>query len=478
MTAVEGADLLVGGRWTQAAERRDIVEPASGGLVGTVSAAGPDVATGAADAAAAAFPDWAGQPARVRGEALHRVAGALAAEATPLGRLLARETGKRLPEAVAEVAFAADYFRWFAEEVQRPRGAVLAADRTRHQLTLHRPAGVAVCLTPWNFPVSIQARKVAAALAAGCTVVSRPSEKAPLAVVALFRIIHEAGLPAGVVNLVHGPAARISRALLDHPAVRVVSFTGSTEVGREIMRTAADRIVRPALELGGNAPFLVFADADLDRAVEGAMVAKFRNNGQSCIAANRFLVHESIVDEFVGRMAARIEAMSVGDPCAEPGPDLGPLIDHTRVAAVGDLVAATLDRGAKPLTGPVRLPTAGSFAAPVLVRHDGDDVPLVREEVFGPAAVVGSFADDDEAVARANDTEMGLAGYLYTGDVHRALALAERLEVGILGINEPLPSAAAAPMGGVKQSGLGREGAGDGLAEFQETHYVAIGRRR
>jgi succinate-semialdehyde dehydrogenase/glutarate-semialdehyde dehydrogenase len=470
------ADILIDGRWIDAEERREVVNPADDGVVGTVSSGTTAMAAAAADASAAAFADWSARPARDRAEPLHRTADALVARAADLGRLLARETGKRLPEAVAEIVFAADYFRWFAEEAQRPRGAVLAADRTRHQLTFHRAAGVAVCLTPWNFPVSIQARKVAAALAAGCTVVSRPSEKAPLTVVELFRILDGTGCPAGVANLVHGPAGTTTHALLSHPAVRVVSFTGSTDVGRQIMRMAAERIVRPALELGGNAPFVVFADADLDAAVDGALIAKFRNNGQSCIAANRFLVHESVVDEFAARMAARVDAMSVGDPCADPVPDLGPLIDRERIAAVTELVLSSLDAGAKLLTAAKRPPAGGSFIAPVLVRHDGDDVPLVREEVFGPAAVIGSFADDDEAVRRANATEMGLAGYIYTRDVRRAMALAERLEVGILGVNQSLPSSAAAPMGGVKQSGLGREGAGAGLEEFQETHYVAMGR--
>ena len=337
------------------------------------------------------------------------------------------------------------------------------------------PAGVAVTLTPWNFPVSIQARKLAPALAAGCTVVTRPSEKAPLAVAEMVRCLSEAGLPPGVLNLIHGPAAEVTDTLLAHSAVRVVSFTGSTGVGQHIMAAAARRIVRPLLELGGDAPFMVFADADLDAAVEGAYAAKFRNNGQSCIAANRFLVHNDIHDEFVARLSARINAMTAGDPARDPVPDLGPLIDDEAVRAFRDTMDEAIGGGATKTTQDIDLPRNGSFAAPALFTQVPDGSALATREVFGPAAAVFRFGTEEEALARANATDMGLAGYVYTRDVSRVWRIAEQLDVGILGINDPLPSVAYAPMGGTGQSGLGREGADIGLHEFQDVRYVSLG---
>ncbi len=345
----------------------------------------------------------------------------------------------------------------------------------RRHLTFRRPAGVAVSLTPWNFPVSIQARKLAPALAAGCTVVARASEKAPLAAVELVRCLADAGLPAGVLNMVHGKASELTPALLAHPAVRVVSFTGSTEVGRRIMAAASDRIVRPLLELGGDAPFLVFDDADLDAAVDGAMVAKFRNNGQSCIGANRFLVQDGVHDEFVSRLAERVDAMTVGAGTADPLPDLSALIDDARVKAVNAVVEEAIAAGATRVTREFGLPGTGSFAAPALLTDVPAHVSLAREEVFGPAAGIFRFSTMDDAIRLANATEMGLAGYAYTRDAARLFRLGERLDVGIVGFNSALPSVAFAPMGGTKQSGLGREGAEIGMEEFTETRYVAVG---
>ncbi|TDE10183.1 aldehyde dehydrogenase family protein [Jiangella asiatica] len=467
---------MVGGVWDRPADTVPVLDPADGSLVGEVGRSGAAEATAAADAAAAAFPAWAELPARGRTDLLLRGADAIAARADELGLLLAREAGKRLPEAVAEIGLSAEYFRWFVEEARRPAGAVHpheAADR-RH-LTLHRPSGVAACLTPWNFPCSIQARKLAAALAAGCTVVARVSEKAPLAVTELIRCLVDAGLPPGVVNLVHGPAAEITDAYLAHPAVRVVSFTGSTPVGAAVMATASRRIVRPLLELGGNAPFIVFEDADLDRAVGAAMLAKFRNTGQSCIAANRFLVHDTVHDEFVSRFAARIDAMTVGAGTADPVPDLGPCIDDDRVRDVARLVEDAVERGGRLATRAADVPAGGAFHPPALVVDAPEDCELTSTEVFGPAAGVFRFASEEEAVRRANATEMGLAAYAFTRDADRLWRLGERLEAGIVGFNHPLPTAVFAPMGGVKQSGLGREGSDLGLAEFQDVHYVAVG---
>jgi succinate-semialdehyde dehydrogenase/glutarate-semialdehyde dehydrogenase len=468
------ATTYVGGRWSDPSGRRDVINPADGSVVGSVGYGRASDAIGAADAAAAAFGEWSGRPARARADLLRAVSDALVARADDIGALLARETGKRRPEGVAEIRFAAEYFRWFGEQARRPQGEVIPNEiADRRHVTTRRPSGVAVCLTPWNFPVSIQARKIAAALAAGCTVVSRASEKAPLAVVEMFRCLDAAGFPAGVANLVHGPAGELTEALLAHPAVRVVSFTGSTEVGRQIMSLAAARIVRPALELGGDAAFIVFDDADLDAAVEGALVAKFRNNGQSCIAANRFLVQDGVHDEFVDKLVTAVDAMTVGDPLADPVPDLGPLIDDARVQAVDALVDDAVRGGAKRRTREFALPDAGSYAAPVLLTDVADDARLATTEAFGPVAGVFRFADEAAALARANATEMGLAGYLYSSDLRRAEWVSQRLEAGIVGINNALPSAAYAPMGGVKQSGLGREGSWEGLEEFQDIHYVA-----
>jgi len=466
---------LLDGEWGDPESRREVVNPVDGSVVGSVGYGGADLARAATDAAAAAFPAWAETPARERGDRLRRAADLIAGRAEEIGTLLAREAGKRRPEAVAEVAFSAEYFRWFAEEARRPAGQVYPQEvRDRRHLSIRRPAGVVASLTPWNFPCSIQARKLAPALAAGCSVVARASEKAPLAVTEMVRCLTEAGLPPGVVNLVHGPAAEVTDAVLRHPALRVVSFTGSTGVGKRIMKTAADRVVRPLLELGGDAPFLVFEDADLDAAVDGAMVAKFRNTGQSCIAANRFLVHEQVFDEFVARFGARIDAMTVGDGLADPVPDLAACIDGDRVRAVEAMVDEALDKGARKVTRDVELP-AGAFCAPALLVDVPDGTGLACDEVFGPVAAVFPFSTEEEALERANDTEMGLAGYFYSRDASRVWRVSEQLDVGILGVNNPLPTVAFAPMGGTKQSGIGREGSSLGLEEFEEVRYLALG---
>lgn len=470
------ATTFVGGAWRDPEGRKDVVNPADGSVAGTVGYGGATEARAAADAAGAAFPAWSGTSARHRADLLRAAADLLAAEAETIGAVLSRETGKRRPEGVAEVRFAAEYFRWFGEQARRDVGEVIPPELPdRRHRAVHRPAGVVVCLTPWNFPVSIQARKLAAALAAGCTTVSRVSEKAPLAAVRMFACLEQAGLPAGVVNLVHGPAGQLTEALLRHKAVRVVSFTGSTEVGRTIIRLAAERVVRPALELGGDGPFVVFDDADVDLAVEGAMLAKFRNNGQSCIAANRFLVQEGVYDAFVEGFTRAVDAMSVGDPLADPTPDLGPLIDADRITAVRDLVAEAVAAGARLLTRDFDLPTVGTYAPPALLAEVPEGTRLARTEAFGPVAAIRRFTTEDEAIRQANATEMGLAAYAYTRDAGRAERVATALDAGIVGINLALPSAAFAPMGGLKQSGYGREGGSAGLGEFQDTQYVAVG---
>ena len=469
------ASLFIAGQWVapEGGNSLEIRNPADGSVIGTIGYGSKTEALAAVDAAREAFASWAGMPARARADILQRAGRILNERAGRIGYILALESGKRLPEAVAEVRFAAEYFRWFAEQARRPVGELIPHDiSNRRHLTLAQPMGVALCLTPWNFPVSIQARKVVPALAAGCTTVSRASEKAPLAVIEMFRCLEEAGLPPGVANLIQGPAGETTEAMLAHPAVRVVSFTGSTEVGRLIMHQAAERITRPLLELGGNAPFIVFEDADLDLAVEGAMVAKFRNNGQSCIAANRFLVQAPVFDEFVRRLATRIDGMQLGNPVQEPIPDLGPVIDEQRKRAVEAFITEAEAAGAHRVTRVDTVPTSGTFVAPALFVDVPDAVGLAYREIFGPISGVFPFETEEEAIRRANETEMGLAAYFYTGQLGRAWRVAEALEAGILGLNSALPSVAYAPMGGVKQSGLGREGSHEGLAEFQEIKYV------
>jgi succinate-semialdehyde dehydrogenase / glutarate-semialdehyde dehydrogenase len=467
--------MLIGGLWRDTQNALDVRNPADGTVVGQVAWGDAADACDAADAAAAAASDWADTPARQRADMLRRAADLISERAGSLGALLAAEAGKRRPEAVGEVNFAAEYFRWFGEQSRRPGGAVHTHEASdRRHLTIRRPAGVVASLTPWNFPCSIQARKLAPALAAGCTVVARVSQKAPLAATEMFRCLTDAGLPPGVLNLVHGPAAEITDAYLDHPAVRVVSFTGSTAVGRSVMAKASQRVVRPLLELGGDAPFIVFGDADIQVAVAGAMLAKFRNTGQSCIAANRFYVHDSVFDEFVSGFAAAVDAMTVGDGTADPVPDLAPCIDAQRASEVTGIVAEAVSAGAKKVTRDFQLP-GEAFAAPALLVDVPGDAALAREEIFGPAAAIFPFRTEVQALEQANATEMGLAGYFYTRDQARIWRVAEHLDVGIMGINNPLPSVCFAPMGGSKQSGLGREGADLGLEEFEEIRYLAIG---
>ncbi|TFC63822.1 NAD-dependent succinate-semialdehyde dehydrogenase [Cryobacterium sp. TMT2-4] len=471
------AQQLINGVWDSTSDTKDVMDPADGSTVGRVAWGSALDATRAADSASAAFDNWSLTTGRMRADLLHAAADLLAERREEIALTLAREAGKRLPEAQGEVDFSVEYFRWFAEEARRPSGSVIPPEATgRRHFSSHHPLGVAVSLTPWNFPVSIQARKIAAMLAAGCTVVGRVAEKAPLAVTALYQVLTDVGFPAGVVNLVHGPSRELTAALLEHPAVRAVSFTGSTQVGSQIMALASRRIVRPLLELGGNAPFIVCADADLDDAIEGALLGRLRNTGQSCVAANRFLVHESVIDEFGTRLAARFDAMSIGHGVPVDGgpvPDLGPMIDDERVTAVRSMIDDAVDRGGRLLTTRTEVPAHGAFLAPALVRDAPANSALAQDEVFGPAAAITSFSDDAEALRQANATEMGLAAYVWTSNAARAWKFSDRLEAGIVGINDPLPSVAFAPMGGTKQSGLGREGSSAGMEEFQETRYVA-----
>ncbi len=471
----EMTSTLINGQWLCLNDAHEVRNPVDGTIVGCVDRAGQAEAKQAVAAAEAAAAGWAALTGRERADFLLEAARLISEREESIAALLAKEAGKRLPEAIGEVRGSADYFRWFAEEIRRSQGVIYQhEDSTRRHLSIMKPAGVVATLTPWNFPCSIQARKLAPALAAGCTVVARVSDKAPLAVTEMFRCLTEAGIPDGVVNLVHGPAAEITEAYLSQSAVRVVSFTGSTAVGARVMELASRHIVRPLLELGGDAPFIVFDDADLDQAVENAMLAKFRNTGQSCIGANRFLIQEGVYEDFMSRFAEAISAMSVGDGVAEEVPDLGPCIDQKAIVRLSELRDEAIAGGARQVSRTVTVPEQGAFFAPTLLENIPADCRIASEEIFGPIATAWKFETEEEAIACANSTSMGLAGYVCTTNLGRAWRVMEHLNVGVVGINEPLPTVPFAPMGGVKESGLGREGASHGLEEFQEVCYASM----
>jgi succinate-semialdehyde dehydrogenase/glutarate-semialdehyde dehydrogenase len=385
------------------------------------------------------------------------------------------ENGKALVDSRAEASYAAEFFRWYAEEAPRNIGEVSRAPSTGARILVqHKPAGIAVLVTPWNFPAAMGTRKIAPALAAGCTVVLKPASETPLTMLALAELFQDAGVPAGVVNILPSrKSGAVVSAMLHDPRVRVVSFTGSTEVGRTLLREAADNIVRPAMELGGNAPFIVCEDADIDAAVEGAMIAKMRNMGEACTAANRFYVHEKVHDVFVQKFAAKMQALKVGNGLEE-GVSVGPLVNADTRDKVTHLVEDALNKGAKAVIGGNRLNRTGYFYPPTVLIDVPDSAQCLKEEIFGPVAPIQKFRDEDDAIAKANDTEFGLISYLYTRDLSKGLRLSERLDAGMIGLNRGVASDPAAPFGGSKQSGIGREGAHEGMMEFLETQYISV----
>lgn len=454
----------------------DVLDPADDRLVGTVPACGPDETLRAIDAASRAFEPWASRSARDRAALLRRLADLMRRDADDLAQLMTREQGKPLVEARGEVEYAASFFDVAAEIAPHRSGAIVpAAAEGRRILVTHEPVGVVAIVTPWNFPLAMIARKAAPALAAGCTIVVKPDERTPLSAVALAERIEEAGFPPGTVGLVTGPPGPIGEAMLGDPRVRALSFTGSTDVGRLLMRGASRQLVRVSLELGGHAPFLVFEDADLEHAAAAAIACKFRNAGQTCICANRFLVAESIADEFLARLAAAMEGLRCGRGC-ESGTSVGPLIDDAAVAKVERHVADAVARGGRLLCGGERVALADladRFYAPTLIDGLDDSMVMWREETFGPVAAVRRFRDESEAIAMANDTEYGLAAYFFTRDADRLIRVAEALRYGIVGANDAVPSCAEAPFGGVKQSGFGREGGPWAFEEFTNVKYVS-----
>jgi succinate-semialdehyde dehydrogenase / glutarate-semialdehyde dehydrogenase len=470
-------DLFIGGKSIPAAagDRFDVVDPATGDTIATVADADITDAIAAVDAAEGAAASWAATAPRERGEILRRAFELMTAQAEDLARLISLENGKAHADARGEVAYAAEFFRWYSEEAVRGAGSVMTAPSGTYRiLVVQQPVGICVLVTPWNFPAAMATRKIGPALAAGCTVVLKPASDTPLTALAMARILDEAGVPPGVVNVV--PSRRsgaVVSAMLHDPRVRKLSFTGSTEVGRVLLVEAADQVVNTSMELGGNAPFLVFADADLNAAVDGAMVAKMRNAGEACTAANRFYVEASIVDEFSGRLAARMSALVLG-PGTHPDSQVGPLVNEDTVSKVDGLVRAAVDQGARALTGGRRPDRPGFYFEPTVLVDVLPDAAILREEIFGPVAPIASFDDEEQAIALANATEYGLVGYVYTRDLARGLRVSEALESGMVGLNRGVVSDPAAPFGGVKQSGIGREGGHDGMLDYLESKYIAV----
>ncbi len=474
--------LLIGGEWVEAASGRTfpVVNPATGETIGEVADAGRAETRQAIQAAARAFPDWAARPARERSEMLLKACRLMLEQREALARLMTTEQGKPLAEARGEIGYAAQFLEWYAGEAVRVYGETIPASvPTKLLVVLRQPVGVVAAITPWNFPSAMITRKIGPALAAGCTVVVKPAEQTPLSALALGRIFQEAGMPAGVVNLVTARDPReVGEELLTNPVVRKVTFTGSTEVGKLLMRQAADQVKKVSLELGGHAPFIVFDDADLDAAADGAVASKFRNTGQTCVCANRIYVHRRIADAFTERFAARVKRLKVGNGLEE-GVQVGPLVDEQGFRKVEAHVADAVARGAAVVVGgrPRREgPLAkGWFFEPTVLTHVTDAMRVMREETFGPVAPVETFESEDEVIARANDTPYGLAAYFYSRDVGRAWRVAERLEYGIVGVNDPVPAVPQAPFGGWKESGIGREGGRHGMEPFLEIKYVSMG---
>ena len=470
--------LLIGGRWRSATggETLDVEDPATGKVLTSVANASPEDGVAALDAAVAAQAGWAATAPRERGEILRRAFELMTERADDLALLMTLEMGKTVAESKAEITYAAEFFRWFAEEAVRIEGGyAVSVNGQGRKLVMRQPVGPCLLITPWNFPAAMGTRKIGPAVAAGCTMVMKPAQQTPLSMLALAGILIEAGLPDGVLNVITTRSTgKVMEPLIRDGRARKLSFTGSTAVGRMLLEQSAEQVLRTSMELGGNAPFLVFADADLDAAVDGAMIAKMRNMGEACTAANRFYVHRDVVQEFSRRLAERMDALRIGRG-TEDGVDVGPLIDGDQRGKVQELVGDAVDKGARVLVGGESVEGAGYFYRPTVLTDVPIEARLQREEIFGPVAPITPFSDDDEALAAANDTEFGLVSYVYTANLNRALRVSERLEAGMIGLNQGMVSNPAAPFGGIKHSGLGREGGSLGVDEYLETKYVAIG---
>ena len=468
--------LYIGGEWRDGSKGTFSVEdPATGESLVDVADASEDDAKTALDAAAAAGPEWAAHPPRERGEILRRAFEMITARADELALLMTLEMGKPLKESQAEVAYGAEFLRWFSEQAVRIEGRYATSPNGQGRLlTMQQPVGPCLLITPWNFPLAMGTRKVGPAIAAGCTMVVKPAQLTPLSMLMLAKILEEAGLPKGVLNLVTATSSGETMGpLIADPRLRKLSFTGSTEVGQKLMGQAADNLLRLSMELGGNAPFIVFDDADIDSAMQGAVIAKMRNIGEACTAANRFHVAGPVADQFAEKLAEKLGSMKVGRG-TEDGVEVGPLIDDNQRSKVSELVEDAVGRGAKAIVGGHARDGAGYFYDPTVLTEVPDDARLLQEEIFGPVAPVKGFGDEDDAIAAANDTEYGLVAYVYTSNLKRALRVCEKLETGMVGLNQGMVSNAAAPFGGIKHSGFGREGGPEGIEEYLETKYVAI----
>ena len=467
--------LFIGGEWVDSTSGRsiDVHDPSTGSVILTIADASVDDAAKAMDSAASAQADWAATAPRVRGEILRRAFDLLQERADEFALLMTLEMGKPLAEARGEVTYGGEFLRWFSEEAVRISGRYGSnPEGTGRMIVTHLPVGPSFLITPWNFPLAMATRKIAPALAAGCTAIIKPAELTPLTTLLFAQLLKDAGLPDGVLGVITTSASgEVSAPIIADPRLRKLSFTGSTPVGVRLLKQAADGVLRTSMELGGNAPFIVFEDADLDRAVEGAMQAKFRNIGQACTAANRFIVHESVAEEFATRVTAAVAALKVGRG-TEAGITIGPLINEAAVDKAQSLVDDAVSRGAELRAGGKRVTGDGTFFEPTVLSGVTAGSEILSQEIFGPVLAIVPFSDEADAVAKANDTQYGLVGYVYTRDLARGQRLIESLQTGMMGLNVGVVSNAAAPFGGVKQSGLGREGGAEGIGEYLETKYV------
>jgi succinate-semialdehyde dehydrogenase/glutarate-semialdehyde dehydrogenase len=478
-SVIDGVErrLLIGGEWRDASggETFAVEDPSTGETLCEVADGTPEDATAALDAACAAQAEWAASAPNDRATILHDAFRLMAERADELALLMTLEMGKAVAESKAEITYASEFFRWNAGEALRADGYYKPlANGTGRVLVMRQPVGPCYMITPWNFPTAMGTRKIGPAIAAGCTMVMKPAQKTPLSMLKLAELLIECGLPDGVLNvLTSSSSSSISKPIISDPRLRKLTFTGSTEVGIKLIEQAAPNVLKTSMELGGNAPFLVFDDADVDAAVEGAMIAKMRNVGEACTSANRFHVHEDVAEEFSEKLAEKMGALKMGRG-TEDGVDVGPLIDEDQRSKVAELVDDAVGKGAKAVVGGSRGDGAGYFYEPTVLNGVTDDARLLKEEIFGPVAPIRTFSTEEEGIAAANDTEFGLVAYVYTRDLKRALRVCEALETGMVGLNQGLVSNAGAPFGGVKASGIGREGGNEGILEYLETKYVAV----
>jgi succinate-semialdehyde dehydrogenase/glutarate-semialdehyde dehydrogenase len=476
LISVRHTDLYIGGSWRPASDQQriEVTDPATGEVIATVASASVQDAKAAVDAASEALRPWAARAPRERAEILREAFGLMLRDREKLAELMVRENGKTLTEARGEVTYAAEFFRWFSEEAVRNIGSVsISPSGANRILVEHQPIGVSVLVTPWNFPAAMATRKIGPALAAGCTVVLKPASETPLSALAVADLLEQAGVPKGVVNVIPSKrASEVVKAMLKDPRVRKLSFTGSTEVGRILLAQAAENVISCSMELGGNAPFIVLDDADLDAALEGAMIAKMRNTGQSCIAANRFYADARVAEKFAEMLAKSMGALPVGSGL-DPNVKVGPVINGPARQKMLSLVQEAAGHGARLLTGGKAPDRPGYFVPPTVLSNVAPEEHILKEEIFGPIAPIVSFRDVDQAIEYANKTDRGLASYVFTRDLAKGLRVAEAIESGMVGLNRGFISDPAAPFGGVKQSGVGREGSHEGLLEFLETKYIA-----